>query len=285
MAQPVAKLRWLSRVVLHAATTPAAARVAALLADFPTDVRGMIYPSLDTMAKRTNLTPRAVRGALRTLEALGELRVVLGGGRSRTNRYELNLESRNDGSSFDDPEKGTADSEFDGETRNAAVVNPERERHETRNAGSAKTARDNPQSKPHVQTGSFDPSDERRLTGKFQSFGTDHDSAASLARRVIAAGVDRVRFHDGLARIGHLKRKGRHDARRGLEELIDSFVPPGARTAPRIAPPKPIFPSDVYEEDERQRLRGAATSPASAAVADPQPTKLLPAQLDQRLVR
>jgi Helix-turn-helix domain len=285
MAQPVAKLRWLSRVVLHAATTPAAARVAALLADFPTDVRGMIFPSLDTMAKRTNLTVRAVRGALRKLEALGELRVVLGGGRARTNRYELKLESRNDGSEFDGPEKGNAGSAFEDDTRNAAVVNPERERHETRNDGSAKTAREKPQSKPHVQAGSFDPSDESRLTGKFQSFGTDHDSASSLARRVIAAGVDRIRFHDGLARIGHLKRKGRHEARRGLEELVDSFVPPGARTAPRIAPPKPIYPSDVYAADERERLRGAATSPAQPAIAEPQSTKLLPTQSDQRVVR
>lgn len=53
------------------------------------DDSGFAWPSVDDLAERTRLTPRAVRKCVGELVALGELEVENGGGRHRSNRYRI----------------------------------------------------------------------------------------------------------------------------------------------------------------------------------------------------
>jgi DNA-binding transcriptional regulator YhcF (GntR family) len=53
------------------------------------DDNGCAWPSIDDLAERTKLSPRAVRKCVRELVDLGELKVEEGGGRHRSNRYTI----------------------------------------------------------------------------------------------------------------------------------------------------------------------------------------------------
>jgi hypothetical protein len=53
------------------------------------DDNGCAWPSIDDLAERTKLSPRAVQKGITSLVELGELEVENGGGRHRSNRYRI----------------------------------------------------------------------------------------------------------------------------------------------------------------------------------------------------
>jgi DNA-binding transcriptional regulator YhcF (GntR family) len=53
------------------------------------DDNGFAWPSIDDLAERTKLSPRAVQKGIAALVEIGELDVENGGGRHRSNRYRI----------------------------------------------------------------------------------------------------------------------------------------------------------------------------------------------------
>src|SRR4051794_21634860 len=58
------------------------------------DDNGLAWPSIDDLAERTRLTPRAVQKGIAKLVEIGELDVENGGGRHRSNRYRITPKPR-----------------------------------------------------------------------------------------------------------------------------------------------------------------------------------------------
>ncbi|MET8766363.1 helix-turn-helix domain-containing protein [Streptomyces sp. NPDC004658] len=101
------------------------------------DDNGYCWPSIDDLAERTKLSPRAVQKAIATLADLGELDVENGGGRHRSNRYRIVPKPRtsdgvtdqeprqNDGVSTEEtPNSATETPNFEAETPNFETENP-----------------------------------------------------------------------------------------------------------------------------------------------------------------
>ncbi|MFJ1696238.1 helix-turn-helix domain-containing protein [Streptomyces sp. NPDC088252] len=77
------------------------------------DDNGFCWPSIDDLAERTRLSPRAVQKGIATLVKDGELNVENGGGRHRSNRYRII------------PKPCTSDGVTDQEPRTSDGVSPE----------------------------------------------------------------------------------------------------------------------------------------------------------------
>ncbi|WP_318205345.1 helix-turn-helix domain-containing protein [Streptomyces sp. SCL15-4] len=101
------------------------------------DDNGCCWPSIDDLAERTKLSPRAVQKAIATLAEIGELDIENGGGRHRSNRYRIIPKPRtsdgvtgpeprtNDGvSAQETPNSATETPNFEAETPNSATRNP-----------------------------------------------------------------------------------------------------------------------------------------------------------------
>jgi biotin operon repressor len=87
------------------------------------DDNGYCWPSIDDLAERTKLSPRAVQKAIATLAEIGELDVENGGGRHRPNRYRITPKPRtSDG--VTDQEPRTSDGVSSEETPNFATETP-----------------------------------------------------------------------------------------------------------------------------------------------------------------
>jgi hypothetical protein len=101
------------------------------------DDNGSAWPSIDDLAERTKLSPRAVQKGITNLVELGELEVDNGGGRHRSNRYRITPKPRtsdgvtdqkprtSDGvSSEETPNFAPETPNFEAETPNSATQNP-----------------------------------------------------------------------------------------------------------------------------------------------------------------
>lgn len=87
------------------------------------DDNGCAWPSIDDLAERTKLSPRAVQKGITSLVELGELEVENGGGRHRSNRYRITPKPRtSDG--VTDQEPRTSDGVSSEETPNFARETP-----------------------------------------------------------------------------------------------------------------------------------------------------------------
>src|SRR5688572_32574406 len=87
------------------------------------DDNGYCWPSIDDLAERTKLSPRAVQKAIAALAKLGELDVENGGGRHRSNRYRITPKPRtSDGVTGQEPR--TSDGVSAEETPNFAPETP-----------------------------------------------------------------------------------------------------------------------------------------------------------------
>ncbi|MEV0015402.1 helix-turn-helix domain-containing protein [Streptomyces tendae] len=87
------------------------------------DDNGYSWPSIDDLAERTKLSPRAVQKAIAVLAELGELDVENGGGRHRSNRYRIVPKPRtSDGVTDEEPRQ--IDGVSTEETPNSAPETP-----------------------------------------------------------------------------------------------------------------------------------------------------------------
>ncbi|MEU5772648.1 helix-turn-helix domain-containing protein [Streptomyces venezuelae] len=84
------------------------------------DDNGCAWPSVDDLAERTKLTPRAVRKGVANLVEIGELKVENGGGRHRVNRYWI-IPKPGTMDRVTDEKPGTLDRVSDAETLNSAT--------------------------------------------------------------------------------------------------------------------------------------------------------------------
>lgn len=95
------------------------------------DDQGLAWPSIEDLAERSRLSPRAVQKAIATLVDIGELEVDGGGGRHRSNRYRIVPKPRtSDGVTDSKPRtfdgvSGGETPNFATETPNSATRNPE----------------------------------------------------------------------------------------------------------------------------------------------------------------
>lgn len=117
------------------------------------DDDGRAWPSVDDLAERTKLSPRAVQKAIANLVEIGELEVENGGGRHRSNRYRIV------------PKPCTSDGVTDGKPRTSDGVSTEEtpnSAHETLNFAT-ETPNNTPgnpvQSSPEPQEPSEEPSE------------------------------------------------------------------------------------------------------------------------------
>lgn len=77
------------------------------------DDNGLAWPSIDDIAQRTQLSPRAVQKGIANLVEIGEIDVESGGGRHRSNRYRIT------------PKPGTSDGVTDDKPRTSDGVSTE----------------------------------------------------------------------------------------------------------------------------------------------------------------
>jgi len=86
-----AKLDWLDELAADRRVSNLAFRVGYVIASKYLNRRTHdAWPAIQTLAADVSVSERAIQKALRELENLDYLRIVKGGGRGRTNRYELN---------------------------------------------------------------------------------------------------------------------------------------------------------------------------------------------------
>ncbi|MCX5584236.1 helix-turn-helix domain-containing protein [Streptomyces erythrochromogenes] len=94
------------------------------------DDDGFCWPSIDDLAQRTRLSPRAVQKGIATLVTDGELKVENGGGRHRSNRYQIVPKPcTSDGVTHQEPRTSdgvsvTETPHFEAETPNSATETP-----------------------------------------------------------------------------------------------------------------------------------------------------------------
>ncbi|MFF0790401.1 helix-turn-helix domain-containing protein [Streptomyces spiralis] len=181
------------------------------------DDNGCAWPSIDDLAERTKLSPRAVQKAINTLVESGELEVENGGGRHRSNRYRIVPKPRtSDG--VTDQEPRTNDGVSAKETPNFATETPNFEA-ETPNFETGNPVQSSPE--PPLE-----PSENRQknlparrterppVDGLFDewwgTYGQRTAQAKHTIRRAIADalsnGVDPTELRTALTRIGELSK-------------------------------------------------------------------------------
>ncbi|HML44658.1 MAG TPA: hypothetical protein PKE13_17280 [Hyphomicrobium zavarzinii] len=84
---PLERLMWATQVAADFTLPAASVRVAVYLAHMINAKTAAAWPAIQTIAAALTVSQSTVRNGLRSLESGGHLRIVLGGGRNRTNRY------------------------------------------------------------------------------------------------------------------------------------------------------------------------------------------------------
>lgn len=88
---------------------------------------GYAWPSMDTIARKANLSERGARKCVRNLQEMGLVSVESGGGRRKTNAYQITTCGVGQSDEHKNPEQNSRNpsSGYSGETRNNATQNPE----------------------------------------------------------------------------------------------------------------------------------------------------------------
>jgi hypothetical protein len=92
------------RHVLEKSKTKGAQRLILLVIAEHADRNGIAWPSVETIARLANCSERYVKETIALLQT-GELVLERGGGRGRSNRYRIPLETVNSGSPFTNLER------------------------------------------------------------------------------------------------------------------------------------------------------------------------------------
>lgn len=79
----------------HSRSRGAQRLVLLCIADHANDDGLEAFPSLARLARKTGMTERGVQKAIQSLVGLGELQVTMGGGRGRSNRYRVLMQTPN----------------------------------------------------------------------------------------------------------------------------------------------------------------------------------------------
>jgi hypothetical protein len=181
------------------------------------DDNGVAWPSIDDLAERTRLTPRAVQKGIAKLVEIGELDVENGGGRHRSNRYRITPKPRTmDG--VTDGKPRTMDGVSAQETPNFAPETPnfeaETPNFETRNPvqsspePSVEPPTEPPENQPPTRTHAT-PADD--LTAKWwEQYGRTTAQGKRSVRRSIADALDNglpaAELWQALTRLGDLSK-------------------------------------------------------------------------------
>jgi hypothetical protein len=175
------------------------------------DENGFAWPSIEDIAARTLLSPRAVQKGIANLIEIGELEVGLGGGRHRRNRYQIIPKPRQiDGVTAQKPR--TSDGVSQRETPHSATETPNFE-HETPNFATRNPVQSSPESSLEP---SEEPSGNQSLTRANVPVLRDPDDdfpiwCIELADAVSGAGInvpwrfqgdDAIRVHNDIKRLG-----------------------------------------------------------------------------------
>lgn len=166
------------------------------------DDNGLCWPSIDDLAERTKLSPRAVQKAIATLAELGELDIENGGGRHRSNRYRIVPKPRtSDG--VTDQEPRTSDGVSAGETPNFAPETPNFEA-ETPNFETENPVQSSPE--PFIEP-------------------TENRQENLPARRAERSPADDL-FETWWATYGQRTAQGKHTVRRAITDALNNGVDP-----------------------------------------------------------
>ena len=85
----ITRLWLLQAAIMNPALTKADALVLAALIDYTNDAQGFAWPSVEALARVTDLTGRSVQRSCRRLEAAGLIATVSGGGKMQPNAYRV----------------------------------------------------------------------------------------------------------------------------------------------------------------------------------------------------
>jgi hypothetical protein len=90
---PVAKLAFAAKVARIAKISRAEQAIVLVLADMADAKSGIAWPSFNTLAKRTSISSRHAKRAIKKLENYGLITIVEAGTRVRSNRYRINMDA------------------------------------------------------------------------------------------------------------------------------------------------------------------------------------------------
>jgi hypothetical protein len=90
---PVAKLAFAAKVARIAKISRAEQAIVLVLADMADAKSGIAWPSFNTLAKRTSISSRHAKRAIKKLENYGLITIVEAGTRVRSNRYCINMDA------------------------------------------------------------------------------------------------------------------------------------------------------------------------------------------------
>lgn len=182
------------------------------------DDNGFAWPSVDDLAERTKLSPRAVQKAIANLVEIGELEVENGGGRHRSNRYRIVPKPRtSDGVTDEKPR--TSDGVSTQETPNSAPETPNFET-ETPNNTPGNPVQSSPEppieqsenhQKNHPPAPTVEPPLGERIFVKWwEQYGHTTAQGKRTIRRTIdealSNGVDAAELWQALVHIGDLSK-------------------------------------------------------------------------------
>lgn len=182
------------------------------------DDNGRAWPSIDDLAERTKLSPRAVQKGINNLVDIGELEVDNGGGRHRSNRYRIVPKPRtldgvtdskprtSDGvSSQETPNFAPETPNFEAETPNFATRNPVQSSPEPPIEPSENHQENHPPA-PREET----PLGEHLFTKWWEQYGRTTAQGKRTIRRAIddalRNGIDPDELWLALDRIGELSK-------------------------------------------------------------------------------
>ncbi|MFJ5151423.1 helix-turn-helix domain-containing protein [Streptomyces sp. NPDC088353] len=182
------------------------------------DDNGCAWPSIDDLAERTKLSPRAVQKAINTLVDSGELEVENGGGRHRSNRYRITPKPRtsdgvtdqeprtNDGVlSEETPNFAPETPNFEAETPNSETQNPVQSSPEPPVEPPTEPSRNHPPAPTREQ-----PLEERIFDQWWEQYGhTTAQGKRTVQRAITEAlsnGIDPRELQQALVRIGDLSK-------------------------------------------------------------------------------
>lgn len=174
----------------HSRSRGAQRLVLLCIADHANDDGLEAFPSLARLARKTGMTERGVQKAIQALVALGELQVTMGGGRGRSNRYRVLMQTPNDVPPLDaNPEPETANpiprtTFTESGSTNTAAGNPEPSSYEP--------------SLNRPKNSSSKSSSGTRGTRLPDNFGITREMRAWAAEEIPGFGIDRehMRFRD-----------------------------------------------------------------------------------------
>jgi hypothetical protein len=98
------------RHVLERSKTKGAQRLILIAIAEHADSNGIAWPSIETIARLANCSGRFVKETIKKLKS-GELIIEKGGGRGRSNRYRIPLETVNSGSPITESERVNSEAE------------------------------------------------------------------------------------------------------------------------------------------------------------------------------